>query len=104
MTSWFQILLKFVSQGVGYCPILEGSLKSENYSVEHPTRVPRDYSHVNPSNERLSKLMGGRERMTNRVSGVALLLVPPLKYKVMHSFVREARGQVVEIITPYLPP
>ncbi len=66
--------------------------------------MPHDYSHVNPSNERLSKLMGGRERMMNRVSGVAPLLFPPLKYKVMDSFVGEARGQVVEIITPYLPP
>ncbi len=66
--------------------------------------MPHDYSHVNPSNERLSKLMGGRERMTNRVSGVAPLLFSLLKYKVVRSFVREARGQVVEIITTYLPP
>ncbi len=58
--------------------------------------MPHDYSHVNPSNERLSKLMGGRERMMNRVSGVAPLLFSLLKYKVMHPFVREARGQVVE--------
>ncbi len=89
---------------MGYYHLLEGSLKSENYNVELPTRAPRDYSHVNTSNERLSKLMGGRERMTNRVSGVAPLLFSLLKYKVMHPFVREARGQVVEIIIPYLPP